>query len=1744
MDVETTSSGRRRVRPLKYNDFASTKQKSASSEATNKLGVEIETESVDGVKGIKRRRSDKRLKNTEIPAGRIESESKRTRSIPGAAKANESIEIAEMRGSKRKRSNIDSVESIPKEEGLKRSRLNRNSDSQQAPVSTPIRSTRGKSLASTDALEAPGPSEIVSKRRKVLNAPSDDEDLFEGHVELKHEDIDSAVTPDYNVERRGRKITKELKIPLTPAKLEEPVAADAVVHNKRGRRPNAVVNAVLAATSVESDTQSEAADISQSPSARSLRLANRAPPKSERRQLRTTNSQDNVLDSSYAAMSTELSGDESFKPKTKIDRRTLRRGKHLKKAVESSRIAEQSIENQSDEETTVKVLSRSNMRKEKVILADIFLKNNNGSREPGKRKRLSNANKPAARISSRIAAATVAAASPTSMGGGSGDEQPPTTKKQMTLPEMLPFKQKRDAALAAAKAAATTATASKETRRSSDKSIESMNSKDIATNVSAEMVGMRPITATPKLRGKRNVTQADEKPIDEYSAEADDEMEEEVKLCNKKKLIQNMSNVVVALKDINVDYKLTEGASVKTNAPGLESALAAANIDASKTEKDTTSASISEIVPKPKLEVSVSLKDLAKSDVEKFVGEQKDRNDKSMSERQMLAVAKKTKKPQKIPEDDHTSNDVVASSEENKLPRRSSSSILVYKSDDGLAPNEGSSTSIAPALVPTTDLDDTNKLQPNVDTPKKDETKERKHSRKSSPVVEKEVDSVSDTLAESAEMVQASMEKCSVITEGRRSKSIDGISQLPEKATEDQTSVIADGPKSNEEEKESEEVMQSESSDNATSVLKINENYKIHIGGVPEDTPEIVPEEKGANVDVRPNVIIDKAPDTTEISNRPADSISDDTSVSNLNTSENISGASIDEIKTTTEIVSNDKVPPKTKNDVYRVSDSESETEIDGEKIKTLKNPPDELVKSVNKEQLQIAQSQPNESSLTDAADSSPDSKKTVIKSIREPDTVVVETKPSIELVSEEPPKTDTSKPTNTSNIETVKPVTKPAKLDGHNTIQMEADASGDVNHTTPSPEKSSVKAPPTGTITKVETSVPKNDQKADPFPVNPRPEMVQPQMQQQPQQIPQPQPLPQPQQQPRSCDRSQDVRRANKERVTQHSETARIQAIQPKSQTDPKRSTAGSCSQTTAADSKRDSKNDNRMVTPSGANELSKKIESPAKKEGNRMTSSGSASSSSTKNLSNDLHMGSSKSSMMGSGSMPGSNRSDKHHSKNIQEQKSSASATVDMNKMPPQFTMNQLPNYPQYWQWDPYNPYPGYSLPHLDPTATQKSPNKFHKDLANTMYGHGLAPNLYQTANLAANTQQSQYQQSQQFQQQQLQNQHIQQQHHSQQLQQHQQLQQQQAAAAAQQHHSQSNNHRSEKSSSHQRVDRKSSSHEQKHHSKSSKEDPMANKAKDAMYGTNTSNKSYVQQQHQYEAMKSVQSHKQHQKSSGQQQKASSHANMQNSINNVSAAVSGHLTPHQQPPMSNTMMGNSVTAAAIATQNMMGGQDLTGNTTPNNTTDLKQHTSPAADIPSMGVYTPDSTTNSVHSLHHYGQCDLDVAQLGLESPASIASDIASQNSVENVRPPSVVSHSQIQFSDCSMQQTQQVQSSQQTQMHMAIQQQHSAMSIPTSSPQHQQQAMIMGGGGGGNGNNINNTHQSQNPSRKMAQQHMQVPNAQQQVRASNNSNRATTPKARGGASTPCLPHQQQQQQRNQREVRTNYITFVNVYD
>jgi histone acetyltransferase MYST4 len=151
-------------------------------------------------------------------------------------------------------------------------------------------------------------------------------------------------------------------------------------------------------------------------------------------------------------------------------------------------------------------------------------------------------------------------------------------------------------------------------------------------------------------------------------------------------------------------------------------------------------------------------------------------------------------------------------------------------------------------------------------------------------------------------------------------------------------------------------------------------------------------------------------------------------------------------------------------------------------------------------------------------------------------------------------------------------------------------------------------------------------------------------------------------------------------------------------------------------------------------------------------------------------------------------------------------------------------------------------------------------------------------------------------------------------------------------------------------------------------------------------------------------------------------------------------------------------------------------------------------------------------------------VTQLGLESPASISSDIASQNSVENVRPPSVVSHGaqMSQFSDCSMQQ----QVVNQTHMHMAIQQ-HNNMAVPSSSPQ---QAIL---------NNINNQNQ-QTPSRSKIQQnlvHQQQQQQQQQQQLNRGTpvavnSRSATPKSVRNTSTPSLQQQQQQQQQSSQQT------------
>ncbi|XP_018370417.1 PREDICTED: histone acetyltransferase KAT6A isoform X2 [Trachymyrmex cornetzi] len=123
------------------------------------------------------------------------------------------------------------------------------------------------------------------------------------------------------------------------------------------------------------------------------------------------------------------------------------------------------------------------------------------------------------------------------------------------------------------------------------------------------------------------------------------------------------------------------------------------------------------------------------------------------------------------------------------------------------------------------------------------------------------------------------------------------------------------------------------------------------------------------------------------------------------------------------------------------------------------------------------------------------------------------------------------------------------------------------------------------------------------------------------------------------------------------------------------------------------------------------------------------------------------------------------------------------------------------------------------------------------------------------------------------------------------------------------------------------------------------------------------------------------------------------------INAVVTSEAEPLtlQEKPLPTVEHQDTTLQLQTQTEELKQHSPESGKTTPHleNPGSVKRTPPSQPDLPSMGVYTPDSTTNSVHSLH-YSQCDLDVSQLGLESPTSIASDLASQNSVE--RPPSAL--------------------------------------------------------------------------------------------------------------------------------------------
>lgn len=341
-------------------------------------------------------------------------------------------------------------------------------------------------------------------------------------------------------------------------------------------------------------------------------------------------------------------------------------------------------------------------------------------------------------------------------------------------------------------------------------------------------------------------------------------------------------------------------------------------------------------------------------------------------------------------------------------------------------------------------------------------------------------------------------------------------------------------------------------------------------------------------------------------------------------------------------------------------------------------------------------------------------------------------------------------------------------------------------------------------------------------------------------------------------------------------------------------------------------------------------------------------------------------------------------------------SSAAIEINKL--QYSsMNQFPNYSNPY-WPPMEPpFYGYAnIPHLDP-SNSKSPNKFQIDLTTSMAYANVNANL--TQNLYSNAfHTQQYQQHEQYQQQQQQN--------------------------YQSHHMQASSHMSQQSlynniqnpSNVNTKEKKNEKKSEKHKSKSNEDSKLSLKEQHYQQQVNydvcnTSNKQHHSNFSSANPAVSKSTLKSANSSAKSHEKIVDHSCMVNNVKSNSPQNSCQMNMQQSSHVQH-----------IPKANNLNNQIMAINVNKNYNSDDMQHIESNAssdNMQSLGVYTPDSTTNSVHSLHHYGQCDLDVNQLELESPASIASDMASQNSVESIRPPSVLSQQmQQQYSDCSMQQ------------------------------------------------------------------------------------------------------------------------------
>lgn len=1510
--IEITSSGRRRIRPSKFNDFADIKPKSASSENLVQQQQQRHTQQQEFETPIKeshrRRRGDREIIEMGAAVVRDLGDTKRTRYNASASKSE-----ADERIPKRKISHNDNESDVTVS---KRQRTIREAIGQTTPTN---RQTRGRSITSSgigcdsksglDVIAVSPPLEKPHKRRRtaVGGCSIDDTTVLE-QSQVKdepHHVLDTArfgkcsTTIDKSQRRENRFAASQ-----QPAiKIEE-----THVPNRRGRKPKQS----LIYQPPESDTQSESTDAGRkSLPVRSQRNTNRTEMSytKERRSSRNVSSQETPQSPLTGASTEPSDGDECLKS---IEKRNNRR--HLRRSrgqivTDSDAMRPPRIENPSeDDNDSIVEDTLADVKKVRPILADIFTR---AAGKHGKRKR-SSPEMPSKmyghRASNRIAAATAMMKrqqSPSSEhsaststphhshgGGTSSDDQQPTVKKQMTLPEMMKLQKSKNNGTPPtveqryARTKQTKQTNHKVsvtatniltscsvlcrpikvpstvdlTKESSEIAIEPVAvAKEPAAPIPECVTPVKdepkPIATTPKLRGKRNVAQVEcEKlqPHEEYSAEADDEMEEEIRMCNKKKLL-------VALKDINADKKLVEGSSVKMYS--FEQHDKPTGSSASPSSSSSSSAALNPPppLPSPSAKPEAHSAPIQESNSTAFdkggPSTSESCSHRSMTDRHSVAVAKKTKK-QKIIQNDvecfeiaksvdaqkqHVpvfaeSNDRI---EESKItePKQTASeenikikikttaaggeadaeacqkvasatcgaSVTDEKGDDANSSNELGSDDMEIC-------DDTTNAKPVLEPPKLSPQKIAYKSH-----LEKIQQRIPEPLAilPSTESVLGEKE------EEEKDKSIPRDHDASKVDTTQKSEHTDISTPTKLYEKPSNETPRTDGvspKEMKSIVIKANEYCTAEdispskcaaavastIVSPVKHQESIV---KSPKTEGRPNVIVDTQSEAIQEISKPISPIKRAViPVEDVAEQCNKDKQQLSPTKGAPTTIASPKTSPTLRTptkdlNIYSPSNvDECEKEKSPNKDRAHKNSTPEQqdaeTTTTNKTKSPIFQqhhqnellSSPNESTQSNQSDGlqmstekSRDSvNDSVIKSIIEPNSTTTKLRDcvplsgsTIEVSKNDETKTtaqdfcqriDPNKTPQCANKSETKNEAKPdpIKSDQHISTSVEAvsapQSTAILDKTNRTPE--SIKTPPKAVI------------------VHPKEELscIDPNAtsttnlntfnQQQSGNV-----------SGISGGSGEPCKSRYKQQQQSHSSAKQSHSLSKLSNNDLKKST--SC-QSSHFDVKRESKADIKTSGGGYGNENVPKRESPSKRElAKQSTSYGSSSASSAtavastitaaaaaaaKNCANEptSMAGQSSKSSISSGSLMQSGAERKHSStadKKSNEKKSNSAEKKqpqetrnnmdsDLNKMRTQFPMNQLPNYhhQQFYnfgsQWDPYaNYHSGYNaFSHLDPSATQKSPTKYHKDLATSMYSN-MTTN-YLTANSLA-AQQSQQQQ-----------------------------------------------------------------------------------------------------------------------------------------------------------------------------------------------------------------------------------------------------------------------------------------------------------------------------------------------------------------------------------------------------------------